>query len=211
MRKRSLHYAPLALLLAALGLAPAVLAAGDDKSGSKPAAAVATGKGQGGTKYSETCAAGNAKYLAHDYTGAADKYKSAAQMSPKNPLAFYLLGEAQLAAANMAEAEGAWKQAEQLSDSKDPSLRAKVLFVLADLKERQKKWDDAKAAWQAYSDWAAKNPQAQAFPASATARIQAIDAAMKQDKDYEIVRQRIRDSADGGVLTDPNAPSPAAK
>jgi hypothetical protein len=31
-----------------------------------------------------------------------------------------------------------------------------------------------------------------------------IDAATKQDKDYEVVRQRIKDTAAGGVFTDPN-------
>ena len=200
--------------LGALGVAvvPVVWAAGGSGSGeSKPAAApgpaAAAGLYGAGPKYAEGCIAGNRKYLTRDFAGAIEAYRAAVQLAPKHPLAYYLMGEAQLAANNMAEADAAWKQAEANADSKDPTLRARVLFVIADLKERQKKWDEAKTAWQAYSEWAAKFPNAGVFPGSATARVQAIDAALKQDKDYEVVRQRIRDTQDGGVFSDPNAPS----
>ena len=98
-----------------------------------------------------------------------------------------------------------------LEAGEDPALRARILFVTADLKERQKKWEDAKAAWQAYLDWAKRFPGAGVFPASALSRQAVIDTAMKQDKAYEIVRQRIAASQDGGVFSDPSKSPPAAK
>jgi hypothetical protein len=81
-------------------------------------------------------------------------------------------------------------------------MHARALFVIADLKERQWKWDDAKAAWQAYLDWTNRFPNAGTFPASARSRQQVIDVMLKQDKAYEIVRRRIAETKDGGVFTD---------
>ena len=54
--------------------------------------------------------------------------------------------------------------ARRSATEKDPALRARVLFVLADLKERQQKWDDARAAWQVYLDWASKYPERRRLP-----------------------------------------------
>jgi tetratricopeptide (TPR) repeat protein len=153
-------------------------------------------------KYSLQCAQGNAKYGSRDFQGAIALYRSAIELDPKNPLAYYLLGEGQLAAGNIAEAEASWNRALTASSDKDPAMRARILFVLADLKERQWKWDDAKVAWQAYLDYTNRFPNAGAFPASARSRQQVIDAMLKQDKAYEIVRKRIAETKDGGVFTD---------
>jgi tetratricopeptide (TPR) repeat protein len=153
-------------------------------------------------KYKEACSQGNAKYVAHDYAGAIQAYQSATEMDPKNPLAYYFLGEAQLAAGSLTEADSAWNRAALESGEADPALRAKILFVLADLRERQKKWEDARAAWQVYLDWAAKFPAASAFPTSGQSRQRVIDAMLKQDKAYEVVRQRIADTKNGGTFTD---------
>jgi tetratricopeptide (TPR) repeat protein len=154
------------------------------------------------SKYKEACSQGNAKYVARDYAGAIEAYQSATALDPKNPLAYYLLGEAQLAAGSLTEADSAWNRAALESGEGDPALRAKILFVLADLRERQKKWDDARAAWQVYLDWAAKFPAAGVFPTSGQSRQRVIDAMLKQDKAYEVVRQRIADTKNGGVFTD---------
>jgi hypothetical protein len=113
-----------------------------------------------------------------------------------------LIGEAQLAAGNIAEAEAAWNRALLESSEKDPAVRGRILFVIADLKERQWKWEDAKVAWQVYSDWARSVPSESAFPASALSRRQVIDVMLRQDKNYEIVRRRIAETQDGGVFTD---------
>ena len=174
-----------------------------------------------------TCIAGNAKYLSRDFDGAIDAYRKAIQLSVKDPLGYYLLGEGQLAKGNVTEAEASWKQAELVADPKigtNAMLRARILFVLADVKERQKKWDDAKAAWARYDDWASTAfaasasdagalPRggdagaAAAFPANGAGRVLAIDAMLKQDKNYEHVRAAIRNaaSADGGLFTNLDA------
>lgn len=162
-------------------------------------------------KYADACVQGNAKYVARDFAAAIALYRGAVEMDGKNPLAYYLMGEAQLAAGNVAEADAAWNKASLQASDKDPALRARILFVIADLKERQWKWDDAKAAWDVYLDWVNRAPNS-GFPASARSRQQVIDVMLKQDKAYEIVRRRIAETKDGGVFTDlSKTPSPGAK
>jgi tetratricopeptide (TPR) repeat protein len=185
------------LLLPALALVP-VAAVGQRGGAGKSVQSDARGAG----KYADACAQGNAKYASRDFQGAIEFYRSAIELDPKNPLGYYLLGESDLAAGSIAEAEAAWNRASADSSDKDPALRARILFVIADLKERQWKWDEAKAAWQVYLDWASRFPNVASFPASARSRLQVIDAMLKRDKAYEIVRRRIADTKDGGVFTD---------
>jgi tetratricopeptide (TPR) repeat protein len=150
------------------------------------------------SKFMETCVQGNAKFASRDFPGAIDSYRKAIQLQPTNPLGHYLLGEAQSASGNLTEAEASWTNADNLGD-KDPPTKTKLLFVLADLKERQKKWDDAKAGWQRYAQYVAAHPDAGGSAATSDARIKAIDDMLKQDKAYDIVRQRIAaEKADAG-------------
>ncbi len=181
-------------------------AASKKKADDTAAAALATGASP---KYREACVDGNTKYAARDFPGAVESYRKAIEMDPKNPLGHYFLGEAQLAAGNPAEAEAAWTRAALVATDKDASVTARVLFVLADLKERQKKWPEAKIAWQAYLDHAGKFPSAGAFPSSGQSRLQVIDTMMKQDQAYEVVRKRIEETKGGGVFSNPNRPAPA--
>jgi tetratricopeptide (TPR) repeat protein len=198
------------LLLPCLAMLPVAWADGG-KSGDPPAASTAGGKGGGkASDFMDACNQGNAKYASRDFQGATDLYRKAVQFDPQNALGHYLLGEALLAQANLSEAEATWTRASSLSSEKVPALRARILFVLADLKERQKKWDDARAAWQTYLDWANKFADAGAFPGSATSRQQAIDTMTKQDKAYDVVRQRIADSKSGNVFTDLSKTAPSS-
>lgn len=98
-----------------------------------------------------------------------------------------------MASMNYADAEGTLKEALDLSDDRDPNVRGKILFLTADLREREKKFEEAKALWQAYADYSSKHADAGMTPSTPPARIQAIDDMIKQDKAYEIVRQRIVD------------------
>jgi tetratricopeptide (TPR) repeat protein len=207
------------LLFPALGLVPMVAwADGGTKGGDAPAASASATSGKKHdpnnikaiSEFMETCVAGNAKYASRDFQGATDLYRKAIQLDPNHALGHYLLGEAFLAQGNIPEADAAWQRAANLSNEKNPALRARVLFVVADLKERQKKWDDARSAWQVYLDWASKYADAGAFPGSATSRQQAIDTMTKQDKAYDVVRQRIADTKDGGVFTDLSKSAPAS-
>jgi tetratricopeptide (TPR) repeat protein len=170
------------------------------------------------SQFMETVGKGNALYAAKDYPGAIDTFKKAIQLNPRQPLGSYLLGEAYLATGNLGEAEAAFKAAEELNDPKQPLVRSHVLFALADCYERERKWEPARTAWQAYAEHAAKlGPDGGAHPQSGAARIKAIDDALKQDKASEIVRQRIAaeksDSggADAGKPAAPAATTPPAK
>src|SRR5580658_4385657 len=166
-----------ALLLAAVvpmaALLPLAVYADGAKGASKKtgddtaAAAQATGAS---AKYRDACLEGNSKYAARDWPAAIESYRKAIELDPKNPLGHYFLGEAQLASGNMTEAEAAWTRASLVGTDKDATVMARVLFVLADLKERNKKWSEARAAWQAYLDYAAKFPDAGAFPTSGQSR-----------------------------------------
>jgi tetratricopeptide (TPR) repeat protein len=204
----------LALLAATCSLSAVAYADGDKGDGKKKHdddSSSGAGKSGPSSDYKKTCDAGNAKYAARDFPGAIEQYRKAIELNPKQPLGFYLLGEAQLAAGSLTEAEAAWGRAALQSGDEDPGLHARVLFVVADLKERQLKWDEARAAWQVYLDWASRNPKANAFPGSAQSRQQVIDSMKKQEKDYEVVKQRIEQTKAGGVFTDLSKSPPAAR
>lgn len=151
------------------------------------------------SKYNDTILKGNGKYLARDFPGALDIYRSAIPLAPKNALGHYVIAETQIAAGNLPEAEASLSQAEANSDEKNAALRAKILFLQADVKERLKRWDEAKAAWQLYSDYVGKHAGV-GFAPSAASRIQAIDDMVKQEKAYVAVRERI--------AAEKNAPPP---
>jgi tetratricopeptide (TPR) repeat protein len=162
-------------------------------------------------EYLKLCDGGNAKYAGRDFAGAIDEYRKAIELTPKQALGYYFMGEAQLAAGNVSEADAAWNRASLESGEQDPAMHARVLFVIADIRERQKRWDDAKAAWQAYLDWGAKYPNANVVTASGQSRLQVIDTMMKQDKAYDVVRERINATKNGGVFTDTSKSPPASK
>jgi tetratricopeptide (TPR) repeat protein len=201
----------LAALVAAGSLAISADGWAEGKSSSKKSDDSSSSKVTLSADYMKACEQGAAKYASRDFSGAIEQFRKAIELTPKQPLGYYLLGEAQLAAGSFTEAEAAWNRALLESGEQDPSMKGRVLFVLADLKERQKKWDEARTAWQAYLDWATKYPNAAVFPASAQSRQQVIDNMTKQDKAYDIVRQRIAETKDGGVFTDLNKSAPAAK
>jgi Flp pilus assembly protein TadD len=152
------------------------------------------------SQYMETIVKGTEKYQSKDITAAIDFYKKAIQLSPRQPLAHYLLGEAYLLNNNLAEAEASFLQAQETSDAKNPTLRSHVLFAVADVYERGKKWEQAKAAWQAYSEHASKlGPDAGAFPTSGAERLKAIQRVIELEAKYVAVRQRIAAEKDGGA------------
>jgi len=220
-RTRAVAHALLLASMVATTVALAPRAFADDESGSTkssskkkhddgPASSSAPSKGPS-PEYRKACDLGNAKYASRDFPGAIEQYRRAIELNPKQALGFYLLGEAQLAAGSITEADAAWSRAALESGEQEPALRARVLFVLADLKERQLKWDDARAAWQVYLDWASRYPNANAFPGSGQSRQQVIDAMKKQDKAYDIVRQRIEQTKGGNVFTDLSKSPPPAQ
>lgn len=164
------------------------------------------------SQYMETIAKGAEQYRKADYPAAIDSFKKAIALAPKNALGHVLLGEAYLGANNLAEAEAAFlagKEASSATDAKAQTLRSHVLFAVADVYEREKKWNDAKAAWQAYNEHAAKlGPDSGAYPATGAARKDVVDKVLEREKVYAAVRERIAAEKDGGAKPAPGAASP---
>lgn len=142
------------------------------------------------SQYMATIAKANERFVAKDHTTAIDTYKKAIVLSPRNPLGHVFLAEAYLATSNVGEAEAAIEQAYG-ADSKNLTLRAHVLFLRADIAERQKKWEQAKSAWQAYAEHVAKLGDAGGFPQTAAERLKALQKMMELEKAYAGVRERI--------------------
>ena len=90
------------------------------------------------------------------------------------------------------------------ADSKNATVRSHVLFLRAAILERQKKWEDAKTAWQAYTEHAAKSGDAGAFPQTGAERVRAIQKVLELEKAYAPVRERIAaEKADAGKAAPP--------
>ena len=140
----------------------------------------------------DAVAKGMAFYAARDTTSAIDAFKKARQLAPRNPLAGLLLAEACLATKNYGEAEAAIAQALETNDPKHALVRSHVLFLVADIAERQSKWEAARVAWQAYNEHAARlGVDAGAFPRSSAERLRAIQKVLDLEKAYAGVRERI--------------------
>jgi predicted Zn-dependent protease len=179
--------ATMAIVLGSLLASNAASAANPAAAASAPAHDPANVTGL--SQVMEAVAEGNDKLVARDAPGAIESYRRAIKLQPRNPLGHLMLGQALVTTNALAEAEAALKAGEALADTA-PGIKSRILFSLADLKERQKKLEEAKAAWQRYAEHASKRDTT-AFASTATARITAIDEALKQEKAYEIVRQRI--------------------
>ena len=110
-----------------------------------------------------------------------------------------LLSEAYLPTGNLGDAEAAIQQAYEV-DSKNATLRGHVLLVGADVFERQKKWDQAKLAWQAYAEHASKlGADAGVYPQTGAERLKAIRRSSISTRRYAVVRERIAaEKADAG-------------
>lgn len=160
----------------------------------KPAAQGEVRKDPKGVKgispFWEALKKGDDLYVARDFEGAIAAYRDAIAKEPQNPMGHYRMGEAQLAKGDMQEAEASWVSALRFV-GKNASLKAKILFVIADLRERQKQYEDAKERWTAYEQHAQQNPAAKAYPASATERKSRVDTWQKLLEDYAAVKTRI--------------------
>ncbi len=148
----------------------------------------------GVSPYTENVVKGQNAFVARDFPGAVTAFQDAIKTDPQQMLGFYLMGEAQLEAGKPEEAEAAWTTG--LSKKGPEDLNAKLLFALADLKERQKNWQGAKDAWSAYSTFLTGHPNAKGFAATADERQKRIDQRIKDEKDYGVVKERIKKRED---------------
>jgi tetratricopeptide (TPR) repeat protein len=143
------------------------------------------------SQYMETVVKGIERFSAKDYTAAIDTFKKAVQLGPKKAFAHYMLAEAYLQQNNLGEAEAAIVQALDANDmGKNPAMRSRVLFLSAEIYERQKQWDKAKAAWQAYTEHNAKFADA-GYPQTSVERLKVIERIVEREKAYAGVRERI--------------------
>jgi len=133
---------------------------------------------------------GDAAYIARDFEGAIKAYRGAIEKEPNNPMGHYRLGAVQLAKGDLAEAELSWQAGLRFAD-KDPKVRAKLLFVLADLRERQRNQDEAIARWHEYAKHVQSQPESKGFPATAVEREKRLMAWKQLNADSLVVKERI--------------------
>jgi tetratricopeptide (TPR) repeat protein len=165
----------------------------DTKDAAKPASTGTTRKdpeGKSGiSPYMEAIVKGEKQFVGGDASAAIASFQEATKLDAEKMLAFYRLGEAQIAAGKLEDADASFQAA--LGKKGNDDLHAKVLFVIADLRERQGKWQAAKDAWSAYSAYLQNNPRARGYPASAVDRQKMADRRMKDEVDYGKVKERI--------------------
>jgi tetratricopeptide (TPR) repeat protein len=145
---------------------------------------------RGISPYMEAMKKGEDAYVARDFQGAVTAFQDGIKLDVQKMLGYYRIGEAQLALNNIPEAEAQWQNA--LTKTGPDELKAKVLFVLADLRERQAKWQEAKDAWTAYATFCTEHPKALTYPATAVERQKVIDRRVKDEKDYGEVKERTK-------------------
>lgn len=145
---------------------------------------------RGISPYMEALKKGEDAYVARDFQGAVTAFQDAIKLDVQKMVGYYRIGEAQLALNNITEAEAQWQNA--LTKTGPDELKAKVLFNLADLRERQAKWQEAKDAWNTYSTFCTEHPKALTYAATALERVKMIDRRVKDEKDYGEVKERTK-------------------
>ena len=145
---------------------------------------------KGISPYMELIVKGDHAFVARDFDGAIAAYREAIKSEPEKALAHYRVGEAQLAKGDQKEAEAAYVNGLRFV-GRDGTLKAKLIFVLADLRERQKNNDEAIGRWKEYSKNAEDEKEAITYPATATERISRNEAWKKNVADSAEVKSRI--------------------
>ncbi|HWA78438.1 MAG TPA: tetratricopeptide repeat protein [Polyangiaceae bacterium] len=179
-------------------LASSAVAEGPDKPAATTASTGITANGirrdpkgvQGVSPTWEAIGKGDGAVLARDYDAAIAAYRDAISKSPQNPLGFYRVAEAQKLKGDLKEAETAYNSALRVVGT-DATMKAKILFCLADLSERQKDLDQALQRWTAYEAFVKSAEKAKTYPASAAERKKRIQEWKQISTDAAAVKQRI--------------------
>ena len=137
----------------------------------------------------EALQAGDSAFVARQYTAALQKYQEAIQEAPHKTLAHYRAGEAALAAGDKDTAQSSWEAG--LRYASTPVMKAKLLFVLADLEERRGAFDKAIVGWQKYQAFVQTETTLAASASIATERIARLETAKKLQIEYAAVKERI--------------------
>ncbi len=137
----------------------------------------------------EALQAGDRAFVARQYSAALLKYQEAIQNTPHKPLAHYRAGEAALAAGDKDAAQASWEAG--LRYANKPVMKAKLLFVLADLEERRGATDKAIAGWQKYQAFVQTDTTLAAGATVAAERITRLETSKKLQIEYAAVKERI--------------------
>jgi tetratricopeptide (TPR) repeat protein len=195
-----MHFRRIAVpvVLFTLGLSvTAVAGKKKDSEADKAAPAAAGGvkrdpKGKKGiSPFWESIKKGDDSLAARDIEGAKAAYQEAIRLEPQNPMGHYRMGEAELTKGNVKDAEALWQTALRFC-GENAAMRAKVLFVLADVKERQRSLEEAANGWNAYEAHAKSAPTVKTYPATAGDRKKRIQDWKKLEADYGPVKERIK-------------------
>jgi predicted Zn-dependent protease len=144
---------------------------------------------KGISPYMELVVKGESAFVARDVPGATAAFQEAIKTDAEQMLAFYRLGEAEIDAGKLEDAEKTFEAG--LSKHGSDDLKAKLMFSLADVKEREHKWQAAKDAWASYAAFLQGNAKIKGYPGTATERIKQADRRMKDEADYGKVKERI--------------------
>ena len=134
---------------------------------------------------------GDDALAARDLAGAQAAYEEAIRADPHNAMGPYRVGEVQLAGGHTKEAEASWQVALRFA-GEDGTLKAKVLFVLSDLKERARAFEEETNGWNAYEAHLKAAPTAKGYPESAADRKRRITEWKQLETDYGAVKERIK-------------------
>jgi len=138
----------------------------------------------------ESLKLGDSAYLARDYDNAIGQYRDAITKEPQNPIGHLRIAEAHLKKGELDEARQAIEAAGRFAD-KQPSLKAKALFLAALLEERQKAHDSALQAWKTYQEFARQQPKAKVHQRTPPERQKRIQEAQRLSTEYAAVKERI--------------------
>jgi len=135
---------------------------------------------------------GDDAYVARNLEGAIHEYQAAIEAQQQNPVAHYRLACALVAKGDLKLAQESLDSALRFSQS-DAQTAVKVLFVTADLKERQHDYPAAIAAWKVYSAFIAAHPGIKAFAHSSESRQTKLTEYSKLTEQSAKVKQRIEE------------------
>jgi tetratricopeptide (TPR) repeat protein len=144
---------------------------------------------KGISPYMELIVKGNAAFVARDLEGAKAAFQEAIKSEPTKMLGFARLGEVEVETGKLDDAGKTWESG--LTKKGTQTLKAKIMFCLADLAERQGKWQAAKEAWAAYSVYVQGNPKVKGYTETAAERIKQAERRMKDEATYAAVKERI--------------------
>ena len=146
---------------------------------------------KGISPFTEALKRGDSALLARDFDGAVVAYRAAIAKDPQNALGHYRVGEVQILKGDLHEAQEAFTAGLRFVGATNPALKAKLEFALADLRERQKAYDEASVEWTEYEALTTAQKDALGFPASAIERKKVLETWKRLSADALEVKARI--------------------